>query len=505
MYKILIAEDEPAQSEMLEQMILCFLPNAHIVHANNGGIALQKARSEDFDMLFTDIKMPESDGLFLLENIEKINPRTVVVVVSGYRVFEYCQSAVRHGAIEYLTKPVTESMLYETLEKALDHLRSIPIESPRSIHLGEWIQGEKGNDDITGLFSQEQMGVILLAKRLSNTKTDQLLKSDISMLTLSGTMPFSFSIHEENLFHGYIFLFSNSFDRSDFIFSLKKLAQKYMDTTESHTFFSMSSTFKLCTEDRIIGLEQAFLAARYAFYDQFFPVSLFDEITENHRLTTPDLYRHFEKNFDYRLDCVALKKYLENFKELVTSGGNSFVPPSIVRDACEHILFESLKRISAFFDALAYSNIVRNSKRSLETAQTLDALISITLDIISLSYEKVKKLQNKNTKTIIECCLKYLDENYFRDISMEMVASMFFYNTSYFSMLFKKHAGVPFQQYLIKLRMLHAENMLRTTDKKVFEVAQAVGYSNARQFMTMFKKLFGMTPDEYRKFSALKR
>lgn len=81
-----------------------------------------------------------------------------------------------------------------------------------------------------------------------------------------------------------------------------------------------------------------------------------------------------------------------------------------------------------------------------------------------------------------------------------MVAQAVNFNAEYFSRLFVRETGMNFTVYLNSLRMRQAVELLEHTDKKVYEIAEEVGYSSLSYFSTAFKKSFGQTPAEYQAF-----
>lgn len=72
------------------------------------------------------------------------------------------------------------------------------------------------------------------------------------------------------------------------------------------------------------------------------------------------------------------------------------------------------------------------------------------------------------------------------------------HDESYFSHLFKKETGISFVDYVNTQRVCRAEELLRTSDKRISEIAQAVGVENSNYFSVMFRKMRGISPQEYR-------
>lgn len=98
----------------------------------------------------------------------------------------------------------------------------------------------------------------------------------------------------------------------------------------------------------------------------------------------------------------------------------------------------------------------------------------------------------------ISIALKYIDDNYGNFISLEKVAEVIGLNPVYLSYLFKKIKKENFSEYLNKVRLEKAEELLRNSTLRIGEISEEVGYKDARYFSSLFKKRTGMSPNEYR-------
>lgn len=98
----------------------------------------------------------------------------------------------------------------------------------------------------------------------------------------------------------------------------------------------------------------------------------------------------------------------------------------------------------------------------------------------------------------------YVDNNYFKDLSLQSLSREFGINYSYLSQVFKKITHKSFSEYLTAVRLGHAQQMLSDTQKKVSAIAEQVGYNDYHYFCNIFKKHFDMTPSQYRVQTAKK-
>ncbi|NLC68038.1 MAG: helix-turn-helix transcriptional regulator, partial [Clostridiaceae bacterium] len=98
-----------------------------------------------------------------------------------------------------------------------------------------------------------------------------------------------------------------------------------------------------------------------------------------------------------------------------------------------------------------------------------------------------------------EAIIKYLNDNYFKEVSMEMVASEIGISYSYLRKIFMKIFGCSFSYYINLLRVNKAKKLLEETCMGVSNIAVAVGYNNEKSFYRNFKKITGFTPLEYKR------
>ncbi|MDR0814922.1 MAG: response regulator [Bacteroidales bacterium] len=117
MEKILIVDDEPKARAFIGDLVKPLLPNASIVFADHPAIALELIESQNFSLIFTDIQMPDMNGLNMIECIHAIGKNPYIILVSAYADFDYAQRGLEIGASAYLLKPINEERMMEVLQK----------------------------------------------------------------------------------------------------------------------------------------------------------------------------------------------------------------------------------------------------------------------------------------------------------------------------------------------------------------------------------------------------
>ncbi len=119
--RILVVDDEPIVVKSCERILT---PEGYTVDiALNGREAIEKLGKDGFDLVITDIKMPDMDGIELLRWIKNSKPETGVVIITGYPSQESIKEALRLRILDYLPKPFSPALLIETAQKAMEFVK----------------------------------------------------------------------------------------------------------------------------------------------------------------------------------------------------------------------------------------------------------------------------------------------------------------------------------------------------------------------------------------------
>jgi two-component system response regulator YesN len=118
MYSVFIVEDEPPLVRILSRKVENYGGGFSVCgFAYNGIEAAQKLKDIDADVLLTDIRMPVMDGLALISLVKESHPGILPVIISAYHDFEYAQSAIQLGAVDYLLKPIDAKQFARTFKR----------------------------------------------------------------------------------------------------------------------------------------------------------------------------------------------------------------------------------------------------------------------------------------------------------------------------------------------------------------------------------------------------
>ncbi|MBO9599868.1 MAG: response regulator, partial [Cohnella sp.] len=123
MYRLLIVDDEPIIVEGLMDLIQQLPDELDIYQAYDGQEALDIARTLRFDIVLTDIQMPEMDGLTLQRQVLQLWPRCRFVFLTGYNDFNYIQTTLRNGAVDFVLKTEGDERIVQGVQRAIQQIR----------------------------------------------------------------------------------------------------------------------------------------------------------------------------------------------------------------------------------------------------------------------------------------------------------------------------------------------------------------------------------------------
>ena len=138
----------------------------------------------------------------------------------------------------------------------------------------------------------------------------------------------------------------------------------------------------------------------------------------------------------------------------------------------------------------------------IQKAQTFQDLYEFTCRLIRKSISMVGNLKKEQHSKLIDKTIDFIKSNFQRDLPVEEVSSQVFLSSRYLNSIFKAETGLTISDYITKLRMEAARELILNNHMKINEVSKAVGYNNIQSFIRLFKKHYNMTPIDYkRKFT----
>lgn len=526
-YRILVVDDEPIHRNGLIEMLRKLRPEYEIVEAGNGNEALNIVNSNNVDIIITDIRMPVMDGLAFLEEINNLLSKVKVIMLSGYAEFNYAQRAIKLGALDYILKPVNEARVNDILEKAEKKIEeekraqeenklfstSFPVYLEHQ--LNKFVKGRLNkteSQEILGLFESFNTGFMLTTKIKNYSSCNfndfntfkNNIKYDLKIVLDSYFHSLSFFDQEnENIIVTIITQKNvNKPEDSEITALLKIFVKQIKEQYSFDVVLGIGNQFSLEEESMINSYMNSILSVNYAFFFENSTVLNCKEIEKVRFSSAFSKYVEESELYDAikRIDYIASSEIFINILERFTK--EQFPSPESLKELVVFILFNSSRLCQSFIGEEEYSALVDSVRSNIYRVQSFVDLEKTAIDYLRKIVEIMSTNKVLRYEKVFIDCKKYINDHYMEDLKLDDIASKFNFNSNYFSALFKNYTNMNLSDYIFNVRMKKAKEYLKSNTHKIYEIAEKIGYKDVKYFIRVFKKTYGMSPDEFRKFMA---
>lgn len=532
MLNVLIADDEQKICQLIEKLVNWQELSMEVIGtANNGIEALEKIQLLHPDIVITDIRMPGYDGLEIIRLGKETNPKTEFIIISGYRHFEYAQTAIRYGVNAYVLKPIRKDELTETLktlgeklqknrdllcrEERMEELLKNSEETMRQTFLLDLVHHkhkerlllplERINREfhfsfspgefcivilkVDGRIFNEQKNLLFLTDKIQHAARRLLegLADDWELVREGSWFYFLFTMeegHKHQIRRQMKLLLDEVRVQGDILkdFSVTIALGKSVNTLSA--LDSSLDNARLLTEERLLSGTGKVLEGDIAEKDSFTHHELPAEF--NHRMS--QALESLEV-FSVRDAVMELKTKTLSLPEI--TGREIF---QTVKETVNLYLF-FMRNYQLQTEEDFWESFLQEGENCASAGELFDYLIRK----ITVSYERAAAQKRQNENRPIRVVKQYIAAHYREALTLEQVSAAAELSPAYFSTIFKKDTGMTFLEYLSKVRMDKAKQLLKETNRTVADICAAVGYSDVRYFTKSFTKYSGLKPNEYRK------
>ncbi len=423
------------------------------------------------EVVFTDIRMPEMDGLQLMEAVLKKLPHTKFVIISGYEEFSYAKKALTLGAVGYLLKPIED----EEMQSVLKQIKEALIEEDTYLHT---------------IF--HSMLNTPTAESISSF-TNYLLKTKgcPRFITLAASV-YDISCELEGYTHYYkIQSLSNTFlyilDNNDFITGMgfNQRIRQLILREQIKNFCHMT----VALDHNIYNAVEKLLDCIYAYYLHPIDITCKDFIVPDKQIKT-----------DYidLLSIEASKNNVQNVLSLLKNYATLYpVKDRTINGIIKiyNMTISLLYRLDGnyFDEQLRYPGELINAFPDIEAVfQYLIVFLRNTTFINNKV--NMDLIKNDTFKKIIE----YINQNYTSPLNFQSICQTYTINPSYLSQVFKRELGTTFTNYIKDLRIRYAKDLLTKTNEPISLICTKVGFDQYFYFSKLFKRETNLTPTQYR-------
>lgn len=518
MYTYLIIDDEPL---IRKGTIKKLSPLSDIItccgEADNGMTGIDLIKDLHPNIVILDIQMPIMDGMQLLPYLSSRFPDIALIVISGYQNFDYMKQAITSKAIDYILKPFSREEIQKVVLSTIDFLQNKQLLKNQFTVVQEEKEAALYDLDIT-LLGNLIMGY--------ETSSQQILSQRLSFINQAHNyILFTLYFHnntfsetsiqtwiDENNYHdlalflphtsiqqfGFILLLVPDTEqaRTDFVRLFMKDLIAWLEIQEKSANIGISKHYS-----KLFQLHKAYLDTTTALDSQ--KISLKETINCFYFKSTPlpiNIEWEAKDEFLFRMesgDTLNVQIIAEQLFGHYISIPNCSL--SDVKRHCALISSECRRILNYYLDQQEDSHEISHNMQSIiNTIFSLSDLKEYYLQFFLNVTNMVKEKSVYRNNDLIDQLKIYISRNYYKNLTQEFVASLFYMNRSYLSQLFKKKTGENFVDFLNNTRIEKSKELLLNTDKKMYSIAKAVGYDNTKYFFRIFKKKTGITPEQYR-------
>lgn len=536
MIKVFLVEDEFIIREGIKNKISWEQEGLLFAgEASDGELAYPLIKKERPDILITDIRMPFMDGLELSRLVKQELPDIKIIILSGYGEFDYAKKAINIGVTDYLLKPITSAELLNVIRKVAEVIEQERTQS----QLLERYQKEMQEN--TEREQQKLLSLILGGSISTSEAIEEGKNLGIDLMApCLAVILFKFYSAEENplrycedvvraeeevckaIMSGDILML----DRAEYARLLlikgeneEEIAGKIEKITgqiqKIHSRFPQLFYFGGSGEvvHRLRDLGKSYGKASRAFACRFFA-------EKNQILDSSTMHEsnagHADKidieNIDFKMiDAGKAGNFLKDgtCEEIEHFVSEYFM--GIGEANYRSMMFRQYVAIDLYFCGaelmkelgMDMSMLSEQFRQVHDIAGYVEDMEKLKAYISGMFHEVMKVRDGCSQKKYTEMIKKakfYIEENFnTEDISLNHVSAYVNISPCYFSNIFSQETGQTFIEYLTQVRMKHAKELLRCTNKRSSEIAEEVGYQDAHYFSFLFKKTQGITPSDYRK------
>jgi two-component system response regulator YesN len=527
MIKVMIADDEPFIRQGLKILINWEQYGFEVCgEAANGKEALELMKEKEFDLIITDIKMPNMSGLELIEYTwEQVSKHTRFIILSGFYEFEYARKAIKFGVVDYVLKPVQKEELIRALENYKEQYFKKIAERKKLEYSDKLVFDRQLAYLISDKYNQENLEYV--RNSVSDNKDVRYISIEydtsepkFKALTKEGKIIVKNELYDvlraylsDHWYHAYMeshpyeeiygvgFIFVKMFAEEAGINEKDYIQKLYNRLTES---VSYKLTIYIGQKVQDISLisesyKSATIARTFQLFSKEKDIAYYDEIegkqsATRHPIdkeTIDDLIKSIEEN-DIEAIEQKVEALYEHFKELATE-------PDIIKINLDYLLFNLIslaKDLDEEFDQEEiYRMISQGGYEQIAVRGSVKHFNNFALEFSNYLLE-IRQHAFGGVLTEIE---KEITDHYMDNLSLKSLSEKYFINSAYLGQIFKRQFGNSFKDYLNNYRIDRAAELLIRSDEKVYLIASEVGFNNTDYFISKFVQIKGITPLQYRK------
>ncbi len=528
--KLLICDDDISTVDLIQnQLDLKEFGINRLLRAYNGVAAKELIRNEKPELILCDIGMPQCNGIEVLKYVHNNGFQTEFAFLTCYESFEYARDAVRYGATNYLTKPLDLEELHDAM---LSMVASAKAKAMKIRGEGDGTPNEDSriNDFLRSLrdgfygTSEEQIQKVLdrhhLKLKADSTWRLVSISADMTNAANSGWKP-------DIMRYSFQYLVQEAVaDRLGFSYMISDVGERFDNVTlfieadrlsEEELEIRCRRTACICNNH--MGISPVFLISNEIVLSDLAEEALpLKKRLHKYRMNQGKVYlsRDSEEpeqeedaasflDEDKILGFVKQQnkpEYMETISRMMDQISQSREGSDKQVAQLHHDLLQ------IFYGCLRDNHISAHDLFQNDTMHEIDAkaessmfdMMNFAAHLFDCSVEALRTVNESSD--MISSVKSYIKEHFRENIDRNEIAAVAYITPNYLSKRFHSETGMSLREYINELRIDEAKRLLLTTPASVSEVACEVGFENISYFSTVFRKLCGVSPVEWKSRKA---
>ncbi|WP_163538574.1 response regulator [Gracilibacillus sp. YIM 98692] len=529
--RTIIIEDEAKIRRGIERMLRQSGDEWEVVNTfSDGEKVLHAIEKNDltFDLLITDVKMPKMDGLTLIKSLKKMNFSFIPVIISGFNDVELLQDALREGAVDYLIKPINrnhfkeqmqkvksriiekrnmESQLQEIEEKdaklsyanKVYQLSEVTWKKETDLSLMQWTQQFPD-----GYYLLLYASIDNLADKEKTFKTDERETWRFTAENIIDELTNEMKQRKQCWWWrgekiSYWILIRQQVVEDDIDLHGHKTAELIKKSIQKYTPF----TFTVAISNKFSDLLLLSNAR-----DQLLSLIQNRLVHGGNRIYSPSTVKKLQQNGDQSMLPTDLYPMIQHLviavEKRLTKEIESHLQQFFVKLKQLQSPVLITKAIHVYFITLVNQLISNNEMPQLSIEDILYKVRNATdfsllkSEVINWTKQLVRNKEMNPRLDHVQVAKDWVKNHLKENITITKVAEQVYMNPNYFCEVFKNQTGETVLDYVTRVRIEKAKELLVQSNMKVYDIASEVGYKDNRYFSRLFKQHIGEVPSKYR-------
>ncbi|WP_147306850.1 response regulator transcription factor [Paenibacillus taihuensis] len=529
MLSIFLVDDEVIEMDLMQHFIDWKSLGIEVVGtAKNGKKAWEQIQALQPDIVLTDVRMPIMDGLQLASLIQSHYDWMKIVFLSGHDEFRFVKSALEAGAVGYLLKPIDRRELTAVMEKVKGEIEKVQLlrrskQVLISKYLGELVTAadsairEQALAELAKVAPEvvARQYVIALISGSAQPAVDQNQGSAViqSVLKLNSQPLSEGAMLLSHELGWVVILPSAAGGAEDGLW--QSLSTALMETLGEPVTIGIGGEGlgRQLHEGHDMFLE-AVAAVEERFYLGHGHIIHAGEVQHSPEVdatvnVTVTVTVTVDVDVTLESDILLQKLSLSDaegqpFLNELHSCYERLKRMRVDREQVVQISKQLLQAIHA--ELLKYEDRanmgvgeVNEWIQTIETRNTMDEITGYIAALLETIRQYLSTKQQDPHAALVQEVVEIIESQYGESLTIEYLAGKVYLSPNYLRVLFKEKKGCTVHEYLTKVRLTRAVELLRNRTLKIHDVAKSVGYDNTSYFCSFFYKTQGVTPNEYRK------